>query len=113
MWHLARDIRGGLHIRKGLRMVRLTHTRFDLFVLGMLQGNKAELTPYFTNTGVRHLAFELALPVAVQGFNTAYSNYSKYLREHKSIPFRYCSQSTGDRRICEAQRLKNSHDSCG
>jgi hypothetical protein len=61
---------------------------FGLFILAMLQGNKAGLTAYFTDSGVRHLSFELASPVvAVQDFETAYASYSEYLRERKTIPF--------------------------
>jgi len=63
---------------------------FGFFILGMLQENKAELTPYFTNSGVRHLSFRLASPaVTVQDFDASYANYSKFLRENKSIPFEY------------------------
>jgi hypothetical protein len=68
---------------------------FGLFILAMLQGNKAGLTAYFTDTGVRHLSFELASPtVVVEAFETAYFGYSKYFREHKTIPFECCNIET-------------------
>lgn len=68
---------------------------FGLFIIAMLQGNKAELMPYFTDTGVRHLSFQLPSPVAtIQDYGAARLSYEKYVRENRTVSFEYRNMET-------------------
>ena len=53
----------------------------------MLRENKADLMPFFTESGVHHLVFCFrSRDLIVQGFDVA---HSLYLDEYKPIPFEY------------------------
>ena len=79
-----------LHISLSQSERATTHSfgmRFAFFVVAMLQGNGAELTPFFTSTGVRHLSFDVASPtVAIQDFDAA---HARYRSSYEPIPFEY------------------------
>ncbi len=63
---------------------------FGLFIVAMLQGNEAELMPYFTDTGVRHLSFRLSSrEVTVQDYRSSRLSYCKYIRERRAVSFEY------------------------
>jgi hypothetical protein len=68
---------------------------FGTFIVAMLQGNKAELTPYFTDSGVRHLPFQLAAPtVTVQDFDASNAAYREFIHEDKALEFEYLTMET-------------------
>jgi hypothetical protein len=95
-----REGRYALHIslsQPGRMTTHAVSSHFGAFIVAMLQGNNAELTPYFTNTGVRHFPFQIAAPTAtVQDFESSYSAYRQFLRERKPLPFEYRSIETAE-----------------
>lgn len=79
-----------LHISMSQPGEQTTHavcSRFGFFASAMLRENQAELTPFFTESGVHHLMFRFRSPdVSVQEFNEAYSAYAS---GYKPVPFVY------------------------
>ena len=62
-------------------------SRFGFFAVAMLRENKAELVPFFTESGVHHLVFRCqSQHLKVQDFDDA---HSVYLAEYRPIPFEY------------------------
>jgi len=79
-----------LHISMSQPGRQTTHSvcsRFGFFAVAMLGGKKAELIPYFTESGVHHLVFRFqSRDVRVDGFDNAHAMYRD---EYKPIPFEY------------------------
>lgn len=94
------DGRYTLHIslsQPGRMTTHAVSRHFGALIVAMLQGNKAELAPYLTNTGVRHFPFQVAAPtVTVQDFASSYSAYRQFLREHKELPFQHRSMEAAE-----------------
>ena len=95
-----REGRYTLHIslsQSGRMTTQAVSNHFEAFIVAMLQGNNAELTPYFTNTGVRHFPFRIAAPtVTVQDFDASYSAYRQFLRERRALSFEYRGTETAE-----------------
>jgi hypothetical protein len=85
---------------------------FGTFIVAMLQGNNAELTPYLTNTGVRHFPFQITAPtLTVQDFESSYCAYRRFFREHRALPFEYRNIETAETPP-QAQRRLGLPGSC-
>jgi len=79
-----------LHISMSQPGARTTHavcSRFGFFAVAMLGGEKVEITPYFTESGVHHLVIRShPREASVLAFDEA---HSVYLNKYRAIPFEY------------------------
>ena len=89
-WNGYEDGAHTLHISMSQPGGNTTHaacSRFGFFALAMLQDNKAELTPFFTESGVHHLVFRFqSQDLKILDFK---ASDSAYRAEYKAIPFKY------------------------
>jgi hypothetical protein len=86
--NIGEDGRQTLHISMSQPGQITTHTvcsRFGFFTIVMFGGLKAELSPYYTESGVHHLVFRFETVVtSVLDFDAA---YARYLKDYRAVPF--------------------------